>query len=231
MRWISEAMIVPSLPPLVQAAFLSTFYFSECLFFFHADIPFDPHSMGEDELLDVCDENGQLTGVVKPRKDIHKAGDWHQAVHVWIVSKKQCSVLLQQRVWTKKLYPGRFDISSAGHVQAGQTPLETAIRETEEELGLEFEGSKFEHIGRMKHTIDIADHNEVVKQYVDVYLIELEEEIPLDGFKLQPEEVLQVVWVERAALKTRFESKDPTLTDYDAPVQLFMMDLERRCRL
>lgn len=57
-------------------------------------------SNGEDELLDVLNENGISTGIVKPRNKIHSDGDWHQAVHTWIVCKSRRTVLIRVGVWT-----------------------------------------------------------------------------------------------------------------------------------
>ena len=37
----------------------------------------------------------------------------------------------------KDSFPGRFDTSSAGHIQAGDEPIESALRELHEELGIQ----------------------------------------------------------------------------------------------
>ena len=38
------------------------------------------------ELIDVLTRAGELTGVRKPKPEIHRDGDWHRAAHVWIVT-------------------------------------------------------------------------------------------------------------------------------------------------
>ena len=43
---------------------------------------------------------------------------------------------MQQRAWGKDSEPGKWDTSSAGHVDPGEGPLEAAERELDEELGL-----------------------------------------------------------------------------------------------
>ena len=45
-------------------------------------------------------------------------------------------ILLQKRSQNKDSFPGKFDTSSAGHIQAGDEPLESALRELKEELGI-----------------------------------------------------------------------------------------------
>lgn len=46
-------------------------------------------------------------------------------------------LLLQKRSATKKSHPNFWDISGAGHIRAGETVTEGAIRELKEELGVE----------------------------------------------------------------------------------------------
>lgn len=68
---------------------------------------------------------------------VHEDGDIHGTVHIWIRRKteKGYDLLLQKRSKEKDSFPGCYDISSAGHISAGDEPLETALRELEEELG------------------------------------------------------------------------------------------------
>ena len=46
-------------------------------------------------------------------------------------------ILMQKRSLNKDSYPGMYDTSSAGHIPAGCEPLESALRELQEELGLD----------------------------------------------------------------------------------------------
>ena len=57
---------------------------------------------------------------------------------MWIVRKSDegAEVLLQKRAMNKDSFPGRYDTSSAGHIQAGDEPEESAISELHEELGI-----------------------------------------------------------------------------------------------
>ena len=61
------------------------------------------------------------------------------AAHVWLWRKdgETVEILLQKRADDKRTWPGYTDISAAGHVDAGETPLESAVREAKEELGLD----------------------------------------------------------------------------------------------
>ena len=106
------------------------------------------------EYIDIRDEAGRRTGLVKEREEVHRDGDLHATSHVWIVNAEKkaglesredtgrsgpegsvmtCQVLLQKRSMNKDAYPGCYDISSAGHLSAGQDYFEAACRELEEE--------------------------------------------------------------------------------------------------
>ena len=79
------------------------------------------------------------TGKVKERGQVHKDGDWHRSVQVWVAQKDSTNnnvrVLMQRRSKYKDTHPNQLDVSCAGHVNAGDDILETTIRELEEELG------------------------------------------------------------------------------------------------
>ena len=94
------------------------------------------------EYLDIRDKNGNPTGVIKERSLVHADGDLHGTSHVWIVKKNEkgsYDLLLQKRSENKDAFPGCYDISSAGHLPAGQDYLTSALRELEEELGIKAE--------------------------------------------------------------------------------------------
>ena len=112
-----------------------------------ADRPtsFDEIPAGQDlsELFDLYEApqpsaaefNGQPIplGEKKARKLVHRDGDWHSSVHVWMYTLSG-ELLLQKRAEGKDTFPGRWDVSVGGHVTSGDGVLETARKEVEEEL-------------------------------------------------------------------------------------------------
>ncbi|KAK8292724.1 hypothetical protein V6Z11_D06G138400 [Gossypium hirsutum] len=58
--------------------------------------------------------------------DVHRDGDYHKAVHVWIFVESTQELLLQKCADCKDSWPGLWDISSAGHISAGDSSLITA---------------------------------------------------------------------------------------------------------
>ena len=87
------------------------------------------------ELIDVLTADGKPTGARKPKNQIHRDGDWHRAAHVWIIAPDG-RFLLQRRSLRKENNPGLWDVSAAGHLSAGESAVEAAMRETFEEIGL-----------------------------------------------------------------------------------------------
>lgn len=90
-----------------------------------------------DEAFDLCDRDGNLSGRVKARGAVHRDGDWHRALHLWVLVRGPDGpcVVLQRRSLAKDTHPGLVDVSVAGHLGAGET-VDDALREAEEEIGL-----------------------------------------------------------------------------------------------
>ena len=91
-----------------------------------------------EEMLDLVNEQGDPLGRAVPRSEAHRLGLRHRTSHVWLVRRKNgvLEVLLQKRSDEKDSFPGCYDISSAGHIPAGQGFVDSALRELKEELGV-----------------------------------------------------------------------------------------------
>ena len=149
------------------------------------------------EYLDVVDENGMPTGETVERSVAHREGFPHRTSHLWLVRRRggRIQVLLQKRAMTKS-FPGCYDISSAGHIPAGQDFCSSAIRELQEELGLTAEASELVPCGDMKIVWDdvffgIPYHD---RQYTRVLL--LWADVEESQMTLQKEEVDAVLWID-----------------------------------
>jgi 8-oxo-dGTP pyrophosphatase MutT (NUDIX family) len=70
------------------------------------------------------------------------------ASHVWAWSRTNDDggVWLQRRAKSKAIWPGRLDISFAGHIDEGETPLEAAVRESFEETGYRIDPEELVYI-------------------------------------------------------------------------------------
>lgn len=146
----------------------------------------DRRAQDPDERFDVIDMTGAPTGVVKRRAEVHRDGDWHRAIHVWIYGHDAEGpfILLQRRGHDKDSWPGRLDAPTAGHLAAGETP-EDAFREIEEELGVAPDPTLLVHVG----TRVIADEESprMDREFEEVYL--LRDDRPLTAYRPDPVEV------------------------------------------
>lgn len=151
------------------------------------------------ELLDLRREDGTTTGVVRERSMVHEAGDLHGTAHVWIVRPKETGgfeVLLQKRSAGKDSFPGCYDISSAGHIPAGCGYLESALRELEEELGIQAQLEDlqlaFMHQGYAEDVFYGKSFKNAEISAVYVY----DKPVHVEALKLQKEEVAEVCWMD-----------------------------------
>lgn len=91
------------------------------------------------ELFDILNEDGTKSGLIRERGVAHREGSLHATAHIWVVRPNEKSgydVMLQKRSQNKDSNPGCYDISSAGHISAGDEVLPSALRELSEELGI-----------------------------------------------------------------------------------------------
>jgi isopentenyl-diphosphate delta-isomerase type 1 len=86
-----------------------------------------------EEWFDVVDAADRVIGRER-RRDVHRLGLWHRAVHVFVFDPTG-RIFLQKRSASKDTHPGRWDSSASGHVDSGEDYDACAPREVFEELG------------------------------------------------------------------------------------------------
>ncbi|CAN1814483.1 Nudix hydrolase 3, partial [Linum perenne] len=168
-----------------------------------------------EEHFDVLTKTGEKTGVSKPRGAVHRDGDYHRAVHVWIFAESTQQLLLQKRSDCKDSWPGQWDISSAGHISAGDSSLVSARRELEEELGIRLPRDAFELIFVFLQECVINDGKFINNEFNDVYLVTTTDPIPLEAFTLQESEVSAVKYISYEEYKSLLAKEDPDYVPYD----------------
>jgi isopentenyldiphosphate isomerase len=159
------------------------------------------------EFFDVIDENGMPTGETVERAEAHRSAIPHRTSHVWIARRRGSTVqiLLQKRCMTKDSFPGCYDISSAGHIPAGDDFVPSAIRELKEELGVEIAEEELVECGTRKISIDdefygVPFHD---RQFSKVFLLWLDREAA--DFTVQKEEIESVRWMDFEECKKAVE--------------------------
>lgn len=151
------------------------------------------------ELFDILNEDGSKTGIVKERGVAHREGALHGTVHIWIVRKNEKSgydILLQKRSNNKDSHPGCYDISSAGHISAGDEIMESALRELWEELGLSVQPEQLELFGTTYVKFEKTFYgkrfrdNEISSDFI------YRQPVEIDKLNLQESEVSEVRWMD-----------------------------------
>lgn len=151
----------------------------------------------------MLDAAGLPTGRTKTRAEVHRDGDLHRTLHVWVV-KDDRNVLLQRRAARKDLEPGKLDVAVGGHFSAGET-LPGALRETEEELGFRVGVGELTYLetARVRRTYPEMQDYELQESYL------LRRDAPLTSYALDPDEVEVLYEVPLAGAIALFEHGTP----------------------
>ena len=159
-----------------------------------------------DELIDVLDEFGNKTGIVKKKSDIKRDGDFHRAISVLIFDEDN-NVLIQKRSSSKKFFANLWSVFLKGHIQAGETPIDACIREIYEEIGLVVNPDDLTYL----YTIfeEHRDNDYIERIFFDTFFLKMR--FKLSDITIQEEEVAQVKLIPVDDLISLFENKDSSL--------------------
>ena len=158
------------------------------------------------EHLDVIDEMGRYLRTA-PRDEVHERGEWHRVFHCQIVTLRGGvpTAVLQQRSRSKAAFPGLLDISAAGHLAAGETPLD-GVRELTEELGVAPDPDELVPLG-IRRIADDSGEGTLNCELTSVYL--LRDDRPLADYALARGEVDAVYDVPIAPFLAMLDSGPP----------------------
>jgi isopentenyldiphosphate isomerase len=146
------------------------------------------------ELFDVVRADGSPTGVTKARAAVHRDGDWHRAIHVWVAGVGQDGesfLIFQRRSKNKDTWPGRLDATVGGHYRAGETLPET-LRETDEEIGISVSLADLRPLG-VRVCANEGEPGIVDRELQDVFL--LRSDRPLTDYRPDPAELAALALV------------------------------------
>jgi isopentenyldiphosphate isomerase len=144
------------------------------------------------EPFDVITADGKPTGRVKTRAEIHRDGDWHRAIHVWVTGVDDRSapfLTFQRRSPHKDTWPAHYDATVGGHYRAGETLAET-LREVEEEIGIVPDLRNLRSLG-VRVCASEVQPGIVDREIQDVFL--LRDDRPLENFRPDPAELAALV--------------------------------------
>ena len=163
------------------------------------------------EYLDVLDKQGNKTGEVKPRKEVHSKGYWHKGLHIWIINSNK-ELLVQRRSANKDVYPNKLYVSVAGHPISGEEEIESIKREFKEEIGVELNTNKLEYLFTFSQEVIENNGKFLDNQFYDVYLIEMD--LDINKLKLQKEEVSEVKNIYYKEFEKMIINKNKDIVDH-----------------
>ena len=91
--------------------------------------------LAQDETVLIVDRDNNETGSA-PRHVMRANGLAHRAAYILVFNSKN-ELFVQKRTMSKDIYPGYYDIAAGGVVLAGESYDGSAVRELEEELGIQ----------------------------------------------------------------------------------------------
>ncbi len=164
----------------------------------------------DDELFDVLNDKGENTGQRKRRGDIHRDGDWHASVHIWVARRRLSGMefLLQRRADSKDSFPGRYDAASTGHIDAGEDAISAAIRELREEMGIRARPSELVLLFRRKISEDNIFRGSRFINNEMKWVFLYKGAVPENRIHFELEEISAVCWRSAAEIKAALEKRD-----------------------
>jgi len=145
------------------------------------------------------DEDDKIIGS-GTRKEALEKGIIHRIVQTFLVNSKG-ELLIQKRADILLSSPGKWDASSAGHVDEGEEYIEAATREMQEEIGVQNILLKKLKKIRTEEGLETG----IQKRFCMLYTASYNGEI-----KFNREEVSEVMWIQPKDLETWMarQSKD-----------------------
>lgn len=156
------------------------------------------------ELLDVLTDDGIVIGTAT-RRDVHEQGLWHRTFHALVVRPGLPARVVFQRRAATSAFAGLLDFTAAGHLAAGEEPVDGA-RELEEEVGLSVVSTDLVAVGVHR----IIDHRDGITNREQVHVFFVRSDLALDRFHPDPAEVSSLVEVDVEALLRLVDPTSPT---------------------
>ncbi len=146
------------------------------------------------ELLDVYDNEGKPTGRTIQRGDKSAIinENEHIAVGVIFIENDKGEFLIQK---TSKEKGGEFS-STGGHIDSGETPIESIRREVEEELGINVDNDTIKEYGFIQYDMPLR------------FIFYLKKNIDLKDVKVQKEEVDYVKYMSVDEIERLIDTKE-----------------------
>jgi len=133
---------------------------------------------------------------------VHQEGLLHGSVRVYFLDTQNKKVALQLRSSSSFQYPLFWDATVGGHIDVGDSPLTTALKESEEEVGVDILEENLEFYMQYEESIEVLRedmhegfdgvYKDNVINFVYVYTVDDANDLKL---KVDHTEVSKITWV------------------------------------
>lgn len=171
-------------------------------------------AMNNVELIEIVDEEGNYTGKILPREEIHNRNFLYNEVACFVINDNK-EILLEKRSPNKRYSPNKYGLT-AGHVIAGESLKTALVREIEEEIGIKVNEEDLTPIGEKEYTREETNSHITYFYYIKLNLQE-------NDFTIQEEELTEVKWFKIEDIKKLVASdNNPTVIDKE---RLYLLDI------
>ena len=152
------------------------------------------------EYFDEVDQNDRVLRKIT-REDAHKDNIRHRAVHIFVKNTRGLW-LLQRRSSAKDLDPLKWTTSCSGHVDAGESYIQAAIRECSEELGIKISECDLKEIFRCSPCAETG------MEFVRVYKVEKQ----FEEFSPDQSEISEIEFYTSSKLMEKCKNEEERLS-------------------
>ena len=132
---------------------------------------------------------------------------------------------MQKRAMNKESFPGMFDTSSAGHIQAGDEPLESALREFHEELGIRAQPQELEFAGNFRISYEKEFYGKMFRDNEIAFVYIYSQTVDETKLVLQKEEVETVEWFDLEEAYANCKKRDPRFCAPTGGIEIVIREL------
>lgn len=150
-----------------------------------------------EELIDIYTEDGKKIGTM-PKKEYYSGSmqnvPWIKCCTCFVIDENEKKILFEKR-GERFLDPGKLDLCS-GHVQSGETPTQSMVRELDEELSVGENDSRNLHfLGTLK--IDYTKlkdeiNRKPLKCFVSAYALKMKD---ISSINIDNREAISMGWL------------------------------------
>jgi isopentenyldiphosphate isomerase len=158
------------------------------------------------ELFEVFDAHNQPLGYVKERHLVHREGDWHRTAQVYVLNSQR-ELLCNLRHPDKDVFASLWDVCIGGHLAPGETYLDGAVRELNEELGVSLQAGDLSFVGHVSINGGDAIKRLFDREHAGVFVWRTDR--PAEDFNYQREEITRLAFFPLAQVRRNLNVDNP----------------------